>query len=245
MKAALKAVGDALNVTNILMDSLDNIYDQMYKIKEATSNAASGALGTSERVALAKAAYRLAQQIQTVADSTVFGGRQLLSGSFSADFVIGTDGANNLLTLAIDMTTNNIDFNVESNNFNMNAMNVAIFGGITNLDMREFNNVSAANLGIFSDSALSVTLTSISNAIDNINKAAAYLGGVANRMFSQEDLLKSQVTNYNAAISRIQDADIALEQLQLIKSQFLQQASLISLAQANANPQSFLQLLQG
>ncbi|OGU12229.1 MAG: hypothetical protein A2X61_10675 [Ignavibacteria bacterium GWB2_35_12] len=245
MKAALKAVGDALNVTNILMDSLDNIYEQMNKIKDATSNAASGALGTSERVALAKAAYRLAQQIQTVADSTVFGGRQLLSGTFSANFVIGTDGANNLLTLAIDMTTGNVDFNVSSNNFNMNAMNVSMFGGVTNLDMRELNNVSATNLGVFSDNSLSLTLTSISNAIDNINNAAAYLGGVSNRMYSQEDLLKSQVTNYNAAISRIQDADIAQEQLQLIKSQFLQQASLISLAQANTNPQSFLRLLQG
>jgi len=245
MKAALKAVGDALNVTNILMDSLDNIYEQMNKIKDATSNAASGALGTSERVALAKAAYRLAQQIQTVADSTVFGGRQLLSGTFSANFVIGTDGANNLLTLAIDMTTGNVDFNVSSNNFNMNAMNVSMFGGVTNLDMRELNNVSATNLGVFSDNSLSLTLTSISNAIDNINNAAAYLGGVSNRMYSQEDLLKSQVTNYNAAISRIQDADIAQEQLQLIKSQFLQQASLIVLAQANTNPQSFLRLLQG
>ena len=217
----------------------------MNKIKEATSNAASGAMGTSERVALAKAAYRLAQQIQTVADSTVFGGRQLLSGTFSADFVIGTDGANNLLTLAVDMTTGNTDFNVDSNNFNLNAMQVSMFAGVTNLDMRELNNTSAANLGLFSDSALSLTLTSISNAIDNINKAASYLGGVSNRMFSQEDLLKSQVTNYNAAISRIQDADIAQEQLQLIKSQFLQQASLISLAQANANPQAFLRLLQG
>jgi len=107
------------------------------------------------------------------------------------------------------------------------------------------NNVSATNLGVFSDNSLSLTLTSISNAIDNINNAAAYLGGVSNRMYSQEDLLKSQVTNYNAAISRIQDADIAQEQLQLIKSQFLQQASLISLAQANTNPQSFLRLLQG
>ncbi|MBI5325122.1 MAG: flagellin [Ignavibacteriae bacterium] len=245
MKAALRAVGDALNVTNILMDSLDNIYDQMNKIKEATSNAASGAMGTSERVALAKAAYRLAQQIQTVADSTVFGGRQLLSGTFSADFVIGTDGANNLLTLAIDMTTSNTDFNVDSNNFNLNAMQVSMFAGVTNLDMRELNTTTATNLGLFSDSALSLTLTSISSAIDNINKAASYLGGVSNRMFSQEDLLKSQVTNYNAAISRIQDADIAQEQLQLIKSQFLQQASLISLAQANTNPQSFLRLLQG
>jgi flagellin len=51
--------------------------------------------------------------------------------------------------------------------------------------------------------------------------------------------------NYNAAISRIEDADVAKEQLQLVKSQFLQQASLVSLTQANANPQAFLQLIQG
>jgi len=61
---------------------------------------------------------------------------------------------------------------------------------------------------------------------------------------SQEDLLRSQITNYKAAISRIEDTDVATEQLELVKSQFLQQASLISLAQANQNPQAFLQLFR-
>ncbi|HRE56939.1 MAG TPA: flagellin [Candidatus Kapabacteria bacterium] len=37
---------------------------------------------------------------------------------------------------------------------------------------------------------------------------------------------------------------MALEQLELIKSQFLQQTSITSLAQANQNPQQFLQLLR-
>ncbi|MFW5663042.1 MAG: flagellin, partial [Bacteroidota bacterium] len=69
-------------------------------------------------------------------------------------------------------------------------------------------------------------------------------GGIVNRLTSQEDLLKGQITNYKAAISRIEDADVAKEQLELIKSQFLQQASLVSLTQANANPQAFLQLIQ-
>jgi flagellin len=245
MKAALNAVGDALNVTNILMDSLDNVSNLLNQIKDSTSNAASGALGTSERVALAKAAYRLAQQIQTISDSTVFGGRQLLSGAFSANFVIGTDSANNLLTLSVDMTTGNVDFNVDSNNFNINAMNVTLFAGVTNLDMSSFNSVSAANLGIFGDNMISMTLTSLSEAIDNVNKVASYLGGISNRMSSQEDLIKNQVTNYDAAISRIQDADVAQEQLQLVKAQFLQQSSLASLAQANANPAAFLKLITG
>ncbi len=245
LKSALLAVGDASNLTNILMDSLSNINDLLIKMKDATSQAASGAMGTDERVALGKAAYRMAQQIQTVVDSTVFGGQQLLDGDYEADFFIGTNAVHNLLTLNIDMTTNNIDFNVESNDFNVNSMHYGHFAGITNLDLNSFNNVSAADLGIFTPDNLGTTLQSLSNAIDNVNKVASYLGGISNRLSSQEDLLKGQIVNYNAAISRIEDADVAKEQLELVKSQFLQQASLVSLAQANANPQAFLRLISG
>jgi flagellin len=85
----------------------------------------------------------------------------------------------------------------------------------------------------------------MADAINNVNKVASFLGGIVNRLNSQENVLKNQIVNYNAAISRIEDADVAKEQLQLVKSQFLQQASLVSLTQANANPQAFLQLIQG
>lgn len=245
LKSSLNTVGDALNVTNILQDALDNINSLIITIKDATSTAASGAMGTDEKVALAKAAYRLTQQIQTVVDSTVFGGQQLLSSAFTADFFIGIDGSHHLLTINIDMTTNNVDFNVESNNFNANSLNTTNFGGVTALDLRDFNNVSANSLGIFSTTQISVTMSSLSLALNNANKVAAYLGGITNRLQSQEELLKGQIVNYNAAISRLEDADVANEQLQLVKSQFLQQASLTSLAQANQNPNNFLQLIRG
>jgi flagellin len=245
LKAALNAAGDAKNVTNILMDSLDNIYTQLNSMRDSTATAASGSMGTDEKVALAKAAFRMAQQIQTIVDSTVFGGRQLLDGKYKANYVIGTSATHDLLTLAIDMTTANIDYNVESRNFNVNSLEVDIFAGVTGLDLRAFDTVSATDLGIFEDNKIGATLASIAKAIDNVNKAASYLGGVANRLNSQEDIIKSQITNYNTAISRIEDADVAMEQLQLVKSQFLQQASLVSLAQANANPQAFLRLIQG
>lgn len=245
LKAALYAVGDANNITNICMDSLDNIYGLLNKIKSAAATAASGAMGTAERIALAKAAHRMAEQIQTVVDSTVFGGRQLLDGTYSADYVIGTNATHNLLTLTVDLSIDNEDFNVESRIMDLNSMSSSIFAGVTNLDMRAFNQVDPADMGIFAEDRIHLTLASISDAIDNVNKTASYLGGIVNRLTSQEDLLKSQITNYNSAISRIEDADVAKEQLQLIKSQFLEQASLTSLAQANANPQAFLQLIQG
>lgn len=245
LKAAIKAVGEAGNTSYIVMDGLDNISQLLIKIRDSTATAASGIMGTDEKVALAKAAYRMAQQIQTVVDSTVFAGRQLIDGSFSADFVIGTNATHNLLTLNVDMTTHNIDFDIESNNFSVNSLGTNIFGGVTGLDLRDLNNVSSSSLGIFEFDKIQATLTSIADALNNVNKVASYMGGIVNRLNSQEDLLKGQVVNYNAAISRIEDADVAKEQLELIKSQFLQQTSLVSLAQANQNPQAFLQLVRG
>lgn len=244
LKAALNAVGDATNVTNIAQDGLDNITNLILQIKEAVASAASGAMGTDEKVALAKAAYRFAQQIQTVVDSTVFAGRQLLDGTFTASFVIGSRADNTLLTLGIDLSTSNPELNIPSNNFDLRLISLN-FAGVTGLSLASLNDVSASNLGIFDFAVIQTTLTSISNALTNVSKVASYLGGIANRLTSQEDALKSQITNYNAAISRIEDADVAKEQLELIRSQFLQQASIISLAQANQTPQTFLQLLRG
>lgn len=255
LKAALNSVGDAKNVTSISQDALDNINSLLTDIKDAAAIASSGALGTDEKVALAKGAYRLAQQIQFITDSTVFGGRQLLQGAYSGDWTIGYYANNSLLELAVDLTTGNADFNVESGNFNLNATNDATgtsgagavatnFAGVTNLNLQDLDSVSDSNLGIFGDTQVETTITSLADALNNVNKVAAYLGGIQVRLNSQEELLNSQITNYKAAISRLEDADVASEQLDLIKQQFLQQSSLISLTQANQTPSSYLQLFR-
>lgn len=245
LQASLKAVGDAQNTSYIVMDSLENIASLVEDIKNSTASATSGVQGTAEKVALAKAAARMVQQIQTIVDSSVFGGRQLIDGSFSAEFVIATNATNHLITLALDMTTGNSDFNVSRGEFDLNSTSIANFAGITGLDMRKFDDVSSNDMGIFRSDRIGLTLISLANAIENINKVASYVGGVVNRLISQEESLKGQITNYKAAISRIEDSDVAMEQLELVKAQFLQNASITSLAQANANPQSFLQLIQG
>jgi len=245
LRSALNAVGDSLNVTNIAQDSYDNINTLITRIKDAAATASSGALGTDEKIALAKAGFRLAQQIQTVVDSTVFGGRQLIDGSFSGDFVIGFNAANSLLTISVDLTTVSSapNFNVDGQ-FNVSVSNNSNFAGVTGLNLNSLDAVSTTDLGVFANANIATTLSSLSSALNNVNKVASYLGGLTNRLTSQEEALKSQITNYNAAISRIEDTDVALEQLELIKSQFLQQTSITSLAQANQNPQQFLQLLR-
>jgi flagellin len=245
IRTALNAVGDASSLAAIAQDALDNIQSLVAQIKEAASQASSGALGTDEKVSLARAAYRLAQQIQSVVDSTTFGGRQLLDGEFSAEFVIGYMADNSLITLSIDLTSANVtDFNIDSSDVLLTVTGNTNFAGVTNLDLEELNSVDSSDLGIFDNANITTTLQSLDMALQNVNKIASYLGGIINRLSSQEDLLKSQITNYNAAISRIEDADVAKEQLELIRAQFLQQTSLISLAQANQQPQVFLQLFR-
>lgn len=363
LKAALNTVGDASNVSNIIMDGLDQIYSLLNKINDATAAAANGAQGEAEKIALAKAAWRMGEQVQTVIETTVFGGKQLIDGKFDAEFVIGTNATHDLLSLILNMRADNEDFNVtgpegaitpfdlnlyKSGERKVNEVDVDgvlrkevvdgrgvaytievnsetktvykrdvpsyldpnntfeelyyldenatdgttilsaaqeqtipllmvdsagdvennYFAGVSGLNMNDLNKISTGSLGIFSDQALmdsdgdfvneqgikvsesekvvpiQRTLSRLADAIENVNKVASYVGGVLNRLQSQEELLKNQIVNYNAAISRIEDADVALEQLELIKGQFLQQASLVSLAQANQNPQAFLQLLQ-
>lgn len=263
LRAALNSAGDAKNVTAIAQDALDQISSLTVQIKDATAMASSGALGTDEKVALAKGAYRLAQQIQFITDSTVFGGKQLLQGGFTGEWVTGYYGNNDLMKISIDLTTHNLDYNV-GGSFDLNATVEATaargsitgatsnFAGVSGLNLDDLNKVSNEDLGYFSylvesgekQSKVHLTLGSLATAIDNINKVASYLGGIEVRLNSQETMLKSQITNYKAAISRIEDADVATEQMELIKSQFLQQASLISLSQANQNPQQFLQLFR-
>jgi flagellin len=240
LRSAMLAVGDAKNVTLIAQEGLDNVNNLVTTIKESTATAGSGALGTDEKVALAQAAYRMAEQIQTVIDSTVFAGKTLLGGAFSGDFVIGFREDNSLITLSVDLATSSSD-NIFA--LDLNSTRADSFAGIGGLDLMDLRNVTESDLGIFSSDQVGVTLKSLSDAITNINNLGSFVGGLSNRLDSQEASLRSQITNYNAAISRIEDADVAIEQLQLVKSQFLQQASVTSLAQANQNPQTFLQLI--
>lgn len=245
LKAALHTVGDAKNLTNIAMDAYENVNELITLIKDQTATASSGAMGTDEKIALSKAAYRMAQQIQSVVDSTVFGGSQIISGDYKTKFFVSTDSTYNLITLDLDLSTSNPDFNVSSQNFNVNSLKTNNFAGVSNLDLRLLNDVTATDLGIFKDEVIGTTLLSLAEALNNVNKSASYIGGLSNRLDSQESVLQTQITNYSAAISRLEDADVAVEQLALIKSQFLQQASLTSLAQANQNPNGFLQLIRG
>ena len=87
-------------------------------------------------------------------------------------------------------------------------------------------------------------LSAVDNALDSVNAERANLGAVQNRLDSTIGALAINAENLTSARSRIQDADFARESAELSRTQVLQQAGISILAQANAQPQLVLTLLQ-
>jgi flagellin len=86
-------------------------------------------------------------------------------------------------------------------------------------------------------------LTRIDAALTAVNETRATWGSVISRFESVIANTQSVLESTEASRSRIRDADFAKEAAALAKEQIMQQAGTTMLAQANAQAQSVLQLL--
>jgi len=87
-------------------------------------------------------------------------------------------------------------------------------------------------------------ITTIDTALNAIASDRAKLGASQSQLESVVRNLANVAENTSAAVGRIMDTDYAAETANLTKAQILQQAATSVLAQANAQPQAVLALLQ-
>ena len=87
-------------------------------------------------------------------------------------------------------------------------------------------------------------IADVDSAIAAISTARANLGAYQNRFEHTIANLSVTTENLSASESRIRDTDMAAEMMSFTRAQILQQAGTAMLAQANAVPQSVLQLLK-
>ena len=108
-------------------------------------------------------------------------------------------------------------------------------GALTNLrDLTVLNNTDA-----------NTSLVELDEAINRINTERASLGATINRLNYSVDNLSNVSLNTSESRSRIMDADYAKASSELARTQIISQAATAMLAQANQQPQTVLQLLQG
>ena len=99
------------------------------------------------------------------------------------------------------------------------------------------------SLDVSSHEKASAALDVLTNAINIISTERARIGAQQNRLEYSMQNVDNSAENLQAAESRIRDVDMAAEMTLFVQNQILQQSSTAMLAQANALPNSMLQLL--
>lgn len=132
---------------------------------------------------------------------------------------------------------------VSLKSFDISISNDATAGANNNLSSSSLSAATAGTVTGGVDGAKQA-LTSIKAAIDALGSVQGKVGAGQNTLTQAIDLASSQITNFQAAESRVRDADVAAEASNLSRLTTLQQAGVAALAQANQSSQAVLSLLR-
>jgi len=215
LSAALNNVGELKNILSVAEGGLQSINDIFVGIKEKVIQAGNGSYGSQELAAIVTQIQDMLKEVDSIIAETKFNGSKLLDANFTnKTFQTGADGGETL-TVSLTATIDSADFGL--------------------------NNITSADL---QGTNVTTTLNSLDTAINRVSTELQKVGSLVSRLDVKETTIMTAITNTEAAKSRIMDADIAKQQLEMTKLQILQQTSMVQLAQANAAPQGVLSLFR-
>ena len=217
---AVRNANDGISLAQTAEGAMAETTTALQRIRTLAIQSQNGINTEADREALQKEVDALRTEISRIATTTQFAGVEVLSGAFSARFLVG---ANSGQTISVNLSSQAL---VRAGVDGFSATGL----GITTSDVLTETNASAL-------------LTSVDNAISAIGGLRADLGALQNRFQSTIRNLSNISENVSAARSRIKDTDFATETAELSRNQILQQASTTILAQANQRPQAALSLL--
>ena len=220
LNQAVRNANDAISLSQTAEGALSETTTALQRIRTLAVQSQNGINSSADRVALQKEVSALRTEISRIATTTEFAGVGVLSGDFSASFLVGANAGQ---TISVNLSSQA-------------------------LTRAGVNGFSATGLGITGEDVLTTTnassmMASIDTAISAVGGLRADLGALQNRFQSTIRNLSNISENVSAARSQIKDTDFATETANLTRNQILQQASTTVLSQANQRPQAALQLL--
>ncbi|MDA7494699.1 flagellin [bacterium] len=204
---------DGISLVQTAEGALNEVSSILTRLRELAIQSSNGSVSNADKATLDEEFQSLVDEVDRIGRSTEFNGVKLLDGSSSS-----------------------ISFQVG-------------FGTQAGIDTLDVNLSAALSTSLSLDSldissgSTTTALTNIDTAINSVSSMRGSLGAVQNRLGNAINNNAIQTENLSAAESRIRDVDIAYETAQLTRNNILQQASISVLSQANAQPQSALQLL--
>ena len=195
---------------------LSSMSDVLERMKVLCAESMSGAVGTTEKGYIQSEFDTLSTELDTIITTTTFNGTSLLDGTYTADFLVGTQSTD---TITTDLTA--ADF-------------TAVAGLGTTLGALDLTTTTGS----------AAALDAVNGAIDDLAGARASVGAMESQFNYHSDQITSSETNLDAAQSAIMDCDIAEAQSEFSSAQVKTNAAIAALGQANSMPQQLLSLLQ-
>ena len=217
LEQAVRNVNDGISMVQIVEGAFDEVTTIVQRMRDLAVQAANGSLSTTERNYLDSEQGKLATALDSVMNQAKFGNVDLADGSGVSVVIQSGAETTDLTTLAL--TSGSDD----------SASNLSL---------------TATNIDITTAAGALTSIAAIDTALNTIAGQRATLGAQQSQLESTVRNLANVAENTAAAAGRIMDTDYAAETANLTKAQILQQAATSVLAQANAQPQSVLALLQ-
>lgn len=213
---ATRNAGDGISMIQTAEGGLNEVSNVLIRLRELSVQAASDTIGDQERKFADLEFQNLTQEVERIATSTQFNGKELLSGQGdSMDFQIG---------IMNDPKNDRLSYRPQDSSARIADLGIGGLGVISKGDAQE-------------------NLEKIDMAINNVNGNRASLGALQNRLQSTISNLEVRTENLSAANSRIRDTDVAAESAELAKANILSASSTSVLAQANSSGSGALKLI--
>jgi len=247
LNMAAKNAQDALAMMSTAENATNDVTDMLQRIRELAVQGANDTNSAKDRGYLQDEVDALLTEINRVSTQTRYNNLILLDGQRTGSIQVGTEADQ---TVDFDIKTIDTDYlgltwGLDSDG----AVDNTAAGAVTNGVGEAAGTINAFSATVgkidLSDSTKAAeALTKITEAIEKVATDRAGYGALQNRLeYTVSNLMN--VSEYTqAARSRIEDADFAVESARLAKAQVLQQSGTAMLAQANASSQLALQLVK-
>ena len=212
---------DGISLVQTAEGALNETHSILERMRDLAVQGGNGTLTSTDRGAINKELKALHGELTRIATTTQFNTQSVFAttakgGKATFTFQIGANKDQTLTVTVGQMDGSNL-LKAASNKFSIKA--------------------DGTNAGDM--------IKSIDDAIQTVSAQRATLGAVQNRLEHTINNLTATNENLSDANSRIRDVDMAEEMMTFTKSNILSQAATSMLAQANAMPNSVLNLLQG
>lgn len=227
---SLKVAQDNGQMGASMLDTAEGVLtvinDNLTRIRDLTEQAANGTYGTDAMTAIKTEVQARMDEITRLSKSAEFNGKILFN-----------PGDDNGITEDI-----NLQVGIKSDDNSVIKLGKALFADAA---ASTILSVSGGKVDdkYTSDSTARAFLDNIDEALADITQRTTLLGGYQQRILSAVDAAGVMETNLTSARSLIEDADIAEESSNYIKSQILQQTSASLLATANQAPSIAMNLI--